>query len=164
MGYLARFSLAIVAGLILHPGFACAAEPGLAGRWATFDTDGRRRAIVEIVDRGEKATGRIVELFLNPGEGSDPVCADCAGDARGRSIRGLEILELNRENGSARWHGTVLDPEEGGLYRCTAHLSPDGRTLFLRGFIGIEALGRTDSWMRVDPQGGISRPSTASPW
>ena len=129
---------------------AWGAERGLDGRWATFDTDGRKRAVVEIVDRGEQATGRIVELIPRPGEDGDPVCVDCEGDARGRRIRGLEILKLDREPEGAGWQGTVLDPEEGRLYRCTATLSADGQTLRLRGFIGLQLFGRTETWSRVD--------------
>ena len=131
-------------------GLASAAEPSVAGRWTTFDNDGRKRAVVEIVERGELATGRIVELFVRPGEEADPICVDCAGDARGRRIRGLEILRLQRETRVPRWRGTVLDPEDGRLYRCTAMPSADGRALQLRGFVGFELFGRTETWARSD--------------
>ena len=143
-------SFAALAWAMLFASIACRAEPGLAGRWAAYGSDDRKRAVVEIVDRGEQATGRIVELFPRPGEDLDPTCVDCAGEARGRRIRGLEILHLRRDTGAMRWHGTVLDPEEGRLYRCTVTLSADGRTLSLRGFMGLPLLGRTDSWARID--------------
>ncbi len=141
---------AVLGCATLCTGLACAAEPSIAGRWTTFDADGRKHATVEIAEEGGQAIGRIVELFLQPDEDRDPICVDCPGDARGRRIRGLEILKLRREAGGARWRGTVLDPEEGRLYRGTATPSADGRTLRLRGFVGFELFGRTEKWTRAD--------------
>ena len=44
--------------------------------------------------------------------------------------------------------GRILDPEDGNTYKCKIALNKDG-TLKLRGYIGIPALGRTQTWHRV---------------
>ncbi len=47
----------------------------------------------------------------------------------------------------------LLDPLSGRIYRCKAKLSPDGRRLTMRGYVGVSMLGRSQSWIReTDPQ------------
>jgi uncharacterized protein (DUF2147 family) len=128
-----------------------AAEGSLAGRWITYDAAGKqKRSVIEIVVTGSDAKGRITELYLQPGEDADPVCHDCPGDARNRKIRGLEILALRADPSGGSWHGTVLDPEEGRVYKCVAKLAPDGKRLELRGYVGFEIFGRSEVWSRGD--------------
>lgn len=128
---------------------AAPADHGIAGRWTTLDGEGHERAVVEVVERDGRASGHIVELFLRPGEEKDPTCDECPGEAHGRKIRGLEILTLRREEGAMRWRGRVLDPEEGRTYRCVATLAAEGKRLILRGYVGLELFGRTETWVRA---------------
>lgn len=60
------------------------------------------------------------------------------------------LLALQAEVRGRAWRGTVLDPEDGRLYRCVATLLPGGKRLQLRGFVGIELLGRSETWTRAD--------------
>jgi uncharacterized protein (DUF2147 family) len=123
---------------------------GIEGRWITSDsTTHERRSMIEIRRDGARAVGRIVELYLRKDEDQDPACNDCPGAARGRKIRGLEILSLEADPGG-RFHGSVLDPEEGRVYRCTVTLEPEGRRLSLRGYVGLPLFGRTETWTRAD--------------
>jgi uncharacterized protein (DUF2147 family) len=141
----------IVAALGLIPPFAVAEPALIEGRWVTFDVDTKqKRAVIEIVGEGRQATGRIVELFLKPGEDADPVCENCLNADHGRRIRGLAILTLEAEENGTSYRGTVLDPEDGSTYRCVATLLPDGKHLQLRGFVGIEIFGRNETWVRSD--------------
>jgi uncharacterized protein (DUF2147 family) len=43
----------------------------------------------------------------------------------------------------------VLDPDTGKTYRATARVARDGKSLALRGFIGVALLGRTQRWVRA---------------
>jgi uncharacterized protein (DUF2147 family) len=143
------FLAALIIGL--SPTFAAADPAPIEGRWVSFDdsTNGKR-AIIEIAREDRRAIGRIIELFLKPGEDPDPVCENCPGSARGRRIRGLEILAVEAEDNGPIYRGTVLDPEEGRSYRCVVTILPDGKHLHLRGFIGLEILGRSETWVRAD--------------
>jgi uncharacterized protein (DUF2147 family) len=116
---------------ILAP-LAAAESLPIDGRWVTYDEETKqKRSVVEIVSDGRRATGRIVELFAKPGENPDPVCENCPGADRGRRIRGLAILSVEMDAEGKSYRGTVLDPEEGRLYRCVATLLPGGKQLQL---------------------------------
>jgi uncharacterized protein (DUF2147 family) len=106
--------------------------------------------VIEIVRVDRRATGRVVELFLKPGEGPDPTCENCPGADRGRQIRGLAILAVETDDDGMSYRGTVLDPEEGLTYRCVVTVMPGGMRLRLRGFMGLEIFGRDETWVRTD--------------
>jgi uncharacterized protein (DUF2147 family) len=143
---------AVLTAVIGVPVVFAAAEPArIEGRWVTFDDDTKqKRAVIEIVREGRRATGRIVELFLRPGDDPDPICANCPDTDRGRRIRGLAILALKDEGTGGTYRGTVLDPEEGRKYNCVVTLLPDGNRLQVRGFVGLEIFGRNEIWTRSD--------------
>ena len=129
----------------------CAPVRGIDGRWLTFDdATHARRSIVEIERDGRRVTGRIVEIYSNPGEDPDPVCERCAGADRGRRIRGLAILNLEAEADGLHFKGTVLDPEDGKVYLGAVTLEADGKRLVLRGYVLLPIFGRTEIWRRLE--------------
>ena len=44
--------------------------------------------------------------------------------------------------------GTIYDPENGNTYNCIILLKDDN-LLEVRGYIGVQLFGRTDTWKRV---------------
>ena len=71
--------------------------------------------------------------------------------ARARPIVGLEILRGLKpiDEDRSQWvGGTIYDPIGGKTYSCIARLEGENR-LFLRGYFGIQLLGRTTTWVRV---------------
>ena len=42
----------------------------------------------------------------------------------------------------------VLDPLSGKIYKGKVKVSEDGRRLTMRGYVGISALGRSQTWVR----------------
>ena len=44
--------------------------------------------------------------------------------------------------------GKIIDPLSGNIYSCKAKLSSNGKRLTLRGYVGISALGRSQTWIR----------------
>lgn len=133
--------------LLLTAALAHADSP--AGLWQTFDDDTHApKALVRIEDHAGIISGRIVKLFLAPGDDPNPHCADCRGERRDQPVLGMGILWNFRRDGDHWDGGEVLDPESGDIYRATLRLRDDA-TLVVHGYIGIPLLGRSQVWTRV---------------
>jgi uncharacterized protein (DUF2147 family) len=132
---------------------AASAEPTPVGKWHTIsDTDGKPRGVVEIVEKNGVLEGRITGT-LRPNESLDSVCDVCPGDRKGKKMLGMLILSGLKKDGQgadAVWTGgEILDPDNGKLYRVKLELENGGRTLKVRGYIGVSLLGRTQRWQRA---------------
>jgi uncharacterized protein (DUF2147 family) len=132
----------------LLAGAAAAFTP--VGTWKTIDDASQRpRSLVEITEDGDALSGRIIRLFVDPGEDPDPRCDKCPGARRDQRVIGMQILWNLRRDGDAWSGGEILDPESGEIYRVTIRPSADGDRLEVRGYIGISLLGRTQVWERA---------------
>jgi len=110
-------------------------------------------AEVEIRPCSDGLCGRVVWLRSPIGDNGCELHDDKNPDpaARGKPIIGLVVLHgLKQLDAEGRqWAGgTIYDPVSGRTYWCNARLDGDDR-LFLRGFWGIQLLGRTTTWTRV---------------
>lgn len=127
--------------LLSAPAFA---QNSIVGTWRTIDDEtGEPKSLVRIEERDGVFVGHIVQLLP---EGR--VCEDCAEEYDGRDLRGLQIIRDLRRDGDEWSGGRITDPKSGRTYRLNARLDGPNR-LRLRGFIGISALGRTQTWERV---------------
>lgn len=144
----------VVAGLALTLVVATVqAGPSPQGRWQTIDDKtGKAKSVVELQVSGEgQLSGRVVELLNHPGQ-DNPLCEACEGERHAQPIKGMTILWGLRADENGHWvGGQVLDPAKGEVYKAKVSLDEDGQQLHLRGFIGIEALGRTQTWRRLAP-------------
>jgi uncharacterized protein (DUF2147 family) len=123
------------------------------GRWHTIDDkDGKPRGIIEIIENNGSFEGRIAGT-LRPNESIQATCERCPDERRGRKMMGLEILTGLKQQGrgaSAVWTGgKILDPDSGKIYDVKLELADGGRTLNVRGYLGIALLGRTQRWKRA---------------
>jgi uncharacterized protein (DUF2147 family) len=126
------------------------ADDSPAGRWKTIDDEtGRTKSIVEIQQSADGVlSGKVVEI-LQSDKGPNPTCDQCDGERKGQPIEGMTILWDLKPEGTHVWNGgTVLDPSKGKTYRAKITLIEGGEKLQLRGYVGIEALGRTQTWQR----------------
>jgi uncharacterized protein (DUF2147 family) len=124
--------------------------PTAAGVWQQVGDDGKVGALVTISEENGVYVGRLSQLFPEPGEDPNPICTECPGDKRNRPILGLVFIEGMKRSGLDYEDGTILDPETGKVYRATMHLSPDGTRLTVRGYIGLEIFGKSQTWTRVE--------------
>lgn len=58
------------------------------------------------------------------------------------------LILLVSGDGDGRWSvGQIYDPNSGKTYSCKLKLI-DRNTLYVRGYIGISLIGRTETWRR----------------
>ena len=136
--------IALVFTLVLSPLAMAAASP--AGTWTTIDdATGKKRAVVSVSVSGGTANGTIVNVFPQPGDTG--ICSKCPGNFKGKKIKGLRILWGLKDKGNGVWDGgQILDPKSGKVYR--AKMTLQGNKLYVRGYMGVSALGRTQVWVR----------------
>jgi uncharacterized protein (DUF2147 family) len=67
---------------------------------------------------------------------------------RSKPLVGLIILKGFKKDGENSYNrGTIYDPQNGKTYDCTINYK--GKTLSIRGYIGISLFGRTTVWERA---------------
>ena len=118
-----------------------------AGLWKTFnDSTGKPEGLVRIEEIGGEFLGTVVEVLSVTAP--NPICDLCEGALKNKPVIGMTILRGLRRDGTGYGGGTILDPDEGRSYRCTAMLLDGGRKLEVRGYVGLPLLGRTQIWVR----------------
>ncbi|KGK59131.1 uncharacterized protein (DUF2147 family) [Xanthomonas arboricola] len=120
------------------------------GRWKTIDDEtGKPKSVVQIEQAANGTlSGKVVEI-LQSAKGPNPLCDKCEGERKGKPIKGMTILWGLKADGTAVWDGgSVLDPAKGKTYKAKITLTEGGKKLQMRGYVGIEALGRTQTWVR----------------
>ena len=122
-----------------------AASP--VGRWKTFDEEtGQAKSIISLYLEKDELKARIDSLLPAPGKDPNRVCDQCAGERKGKRIRGMIVAWGLFLKNNAWEGGHILDPANGKTYRCRITMDPGGKTLTVRGFIGFSLLGRSQKW------------------
>ena len=121
----------------------------ICGFWETKGKHGKAK--VEIFERDGKYHGKLVYVEHSTDENGEPLKDVENPDAskRDQPLVGVEIVSNMTFDGRYKWEdGTAYDPDTGKTYKGNIKLpSPD--KMKLRGFIGVSALGRTETWKRA---------------
>jgi Uncharacterized protein conserved in bacteria (DUF2147) len=151
-----RLSLTVallpLAAALWAPGQALSADPtSPAGLWQTVDEDTKQPTGWFLISNHDGVyAGIIAKMFLNPGENPNVVCDQCKDDRHDHPWLGLEIIRgMAQESADKFGGGTILDPRDGKVYHATMKLTPDGQTLVVRGYLGVELLGQNQYWTRL---------------
>jgi uncharacterized protein (DUF2147 family) len=118
------------------------------GKWKTIDDETNEpKSIVELFTQNGKVYGKIVKLFRKPDEDPDPVCEECSEEDNRyqKKVIGMEILRDMVKAGNEYSEGTILDPNNGKVYRCKIWV--EGNDLKVRGYWG--PFYRTQTWLRA---------------
>jgi uncharacterized protein (DUF2147 family) len=121
-------------------------QTSVVGKWKTIDESGEEKSIIEIFERNDKVYGKIVRIFTE--EDPDPICEQCPHDDPrfGKKIIGMEIIKDMVRDGEEYSQGTILDPQDGKIYRC--RIWTEDADLKVRGYWG--PFYRTQTWKKVD--------------
>jgi len=121
------------------------------GLWKTIDDETKQeKSFVRIVDGGGVLAGK-VEKVLDPTK-QDEKCDKCTDARKDQPKLGMTIIEgVKKHADEPYWDGgTILDPNNGKVYKVRMKLDDGGRRLEVRGYIGMPLLGRTQTWVRVE--------------
>jgi len=125
------------------------AHSSIEGRWVTVDEKtGERRAVLQLGVENGTLHGEIASVFPKPGDTG--ICSKCPGDFKDKKILGLQIVWGLKEKKPGAWaDGYILDAQAGKIYR--VKMTVKKNKLYVRGFVGVAFLGRTQIWERDNP-------------
>lgn len=125
----------------------------IAGTWIQIDDKtGSPKALIQIEKQNNQSyTGKIIKVTPRPGYKARETCYRCPPPYTDQPILGLEVFNgLQHIEGNNYANGRVLDPLTGRIYGLKGRVSANGKRFILRGYVGISALGRTQTWIKSD--------------
>ncbi|OAL80852.1 DUF2147 domain-containing protein [Acinetobacter sp. ANC 4779] len=125
----------------------------ITGTWKTIDDKtGSSKAILEMRQENNGTyTAKIIKVTPRPGYTPKETCINCPAPYTNKPILGLDILTgLKAADDYHFVNAKVLDPLTGKIYSGKAKLSANGKRLTLRGYVGVSALGRSQTWIKQD--------------
>ena len=125
----------------------------ITGLWQTIDDKtGTPKAHVEIRKEANGTyAGKIVKITPRPGYTPKEICDNCPAPYTNKPILGLDVLTGLKDAGNNNFsQGKLIDPLSGNIYNTKAKLSANGKRLTLRGYVGVSALGRSQTWIKQD--------------
>jgi uncharacterized protein (DUF2147 family) len=156
-------SVVVLSVIVLLASAKAPAQPTAAGLWERVDSSGAPAAWFLILDCNGIFQGKMVKIFQAP-PGQNPAdwrCTGCAGAQKNAPVIGLTFINGMKRNGLAYEGGSILDPRSGAVYGARMDLSPDSGTLNVRGFLGIELFGHTETWRRLPDNPALAGRFTA---
>lgn len=129
---------------------ALASDPLHGSKWKTIDDETKKS--LSIVQFTESAPGVLSAKIINVLEGTEgEKCTKCKGKFYNKPLHDVQIVSGLKKAGNNSYDGgKITDPKNGKTYSFNAKLSEDGKILNGRGYIGVSALGRSQTWIRIN--------------
>ena len=128
---------------------AAYAQATPVGLWKTIDDETKaEKSLVRVAEAGGVLSGKI-EKLLDPTK-QDAKCDKCTDARKDQPTLGMTIIEGVKKNADEPYWdgGTILDPNNGKIYKVRMTLKDRGKTLEVRGFIGF--FYRNQTWQRAE--------------
>ena len=143
--------LKLISALMLSAFSSAVFANDISGLWKNIDDKtGSSKAVLEIRQEANGTyTAKVVKVTPRPGYTPKETCVNCPAPYTNKPILGLDILTGLKPSGDSEFiNGKILDPLTGKVYSTRAKLSPNGKRITLRGYVGVSALGRSQTWIR----------------
>jgi uncharacterized protein (DUF2147 family) len=161
--HLAALVIALVPLLLLRAGSAQPAPPTAVGLWQQINpVTGKPNAWFRVSEHDGIYSATIVKIFKQDKGKQNLLCTDCSGAQKDAPFLGLTIVNGMEREGLDYENGTILDPRDGSEYYGRMRLSPDGRRLTVRGYLGIDPLGGDKVWRRLPVSASRHRAAAVS--
>ncbi len=119
----------------------------IVGKWKTIDdNDGTAKSIVFVFKATNgKYYGKVEKLFKN----ADALCTECTGANKDKPKLGMMVINNMVEKDNSLTGGTILDPNNGKIYKCNISYDPKSGNLKVRGSLDKGGfIGRSQTWIR----------------
>lgn len=132
---------------VVHLSSAMAAS-SITGVWTTMDDKtGTKRADVRLFMHNGVLNGTVAKVYPHPGDTG--ICGACPGEFKDKPVLGLQIIwDLKEKSPNAWYGGKILDAKTGKIYH--VKMTVKGNKLYVRGYVGVSILGRTQVWLRKE--------------
>ena len=130
---------------------AWAQAPGAntpVGLWRSIDDKtGQPKAEIRIKANDAGVLSGVVEKAIIASD--EPLCIECPDDRKDKPKLGLEIIRgAARAGDKPGWEGgTIIDPDNGRIYKLRLTPADAGNKLEVRGALG--PFWRTQTWIRI---------------
>ena len=124
----------------------------ITGTWRYIDDKtGEPKGLVKMEKQANGTyAGTALKATPRPGYTPKEFCTNCPAPYTNKPIISMQVISgLKTEDQINYTNGKIIDPVSGKLYSLKGKVSPNGKKLFLRGYIGVSAVGRSQTWLRV---------------
>ena len=148
MKYVTKSLIILVLFGTCHLAFA-----DITGTWRYIDDKtGEAKGVVDIEQQADGTyAGKAIKITPRAGYKAKEFCTNCPAPYTNKPIIGMQVISKLKTTDQINYtDGQIIDPVSGKLYRLKAKLSPNGKKLILRGYMGISAMGRSQTWLRME--------------
>lgn len=131
----------------------------LTGTWQSFDDKTNlKKGQVKFYyhEKTKSYVGKIIKVTPAPGYKPKKYCDKCPKPFTGKKVEGMTVIwhlkPMLDENGKFTGKydkGYLLDPVSGKIYRVKVDLGRSKHYIQVRGYLGVNFVGRTQRWLRI---------------
>jgi uncharacterized protein (DUF2147 family) len=140
---------------IIYFGFICVANTAFAdtrltpaGLWKAHNDKGVPTGYIRVSEQNGIFTG-VIEKGLESDK-EDKYCTACKDERKDQKLVGMTMMKNVKAKGDTYQGDEILDPFSGNTYKVKLNLKDAGKTMEVRGFVGVSLFGRTQIWQRVE--------------
>ncbi|TCB51456.1 DUF2147 domain-containing protein [Acinetobacter sp. ANC 4779] len=133
--------------------YSSAMAQNIEGIWRYMDDKtGEAKGLVKIEQQVDGTyAGKVLKATPRQGYTPKEFCTNCPAPYTNQPIIGMQVISKLKSVDQVNYtDGKIIDPVSGKIYKLKGKLNATGKKLFLRGYMGVSAVGRSQTWLRVE--------------